>query len=157
MTIVNYCLKIPFLGTGLLFMLWVLCPGNIFAQTNLLRLWVDLTGLKNNQGQVVLTVYTDSAGFHQESPSYTFYFSKDAVREGKMSCLILLPPGEYGISFIDDENNSGKLERNWFGYPQEGFGFSGLEPGRLRKPAFREFSFQLNENGQRIRIKAQYG
>jgi uncharacterized protein (DUF2141 family) len=35
-----------------------------------------------------------------------------------------LPPGDYGIVVLHDENENMKLDRNIFGFPKEGFGFA---------------------------------
>ncbi len=35
-----------------------------------------------------------------------------------------LPPGDYGVVTIHDENKNRKLDRNFIGIPKEGFGFA---------------------------------
>jgi uncharacterized protein (DUF2141 family) len=48
-----------------------------------------------------------------------------------------LPPGDYGVAAIHDENSNAKLDRNFFGIPKEGFGFANNPHVGLGPPAFR--------------------
>jgi uncharacterized protein (DUF2141 family) len=38
--------------------------------------------------------------------------------------IFQVAPGRYGVVVIHDENSNMKLDRNFFGIPKEGFGFS---------------------------------
>jgi uncharacterized protein (DUF2141 family) len=48
-----------------------------------------------------------------------------------------VPPGDYGVVVIHDENMNQKLDRNLFGIPKEGFGFANNPKVRLSAPAFQ--------------------
>ena len=47
-----------------------------------------------------------------------------------------VPPGEYGVVTIHDENKNRKLDRNFIGIPKEGFGFANNPHVGLSAPAF---------------------
>ena len=79
------------------------------------------------------------------------------MTDKNMDVSIWLPSGKYGIVMVDDSNLDNKINRNLIGYPLEGFGFSGLEMTKLRRPDFQEFSFYLNETNDKILIKVIYG
>ncbi|MGA7857196.1 MAG: DUF2141 domain-containing protein, partial [Terracidiphilus sp.] len=49
-----------------------------------------------------------------------------------------LPPGDYGVVAIHDENRNHKLDRNIFGWPKEGFGFANNPHVALSAPPFKE-------------------
>lgn len=63
-----------------------------------------------------------------------------------------LPPGDYAVSVMHDENGNGKLDSNFMGMPTEGYGFSN-NPKVLRKPTFEEARFQLGAKGDAITIR----
>ena len=48
-----------------------------------------------------------------------------------------LPPGDYGVAAIHDENSNAKLDRNFIGIPKEGFGFANNPHMGLSAPPFR--------------------
>ncbi len=48
-----------------------------------------------------------------------------------------LPPGNYGVVAIHDENSNARLDRNMFGIPKEGFGFANNPHIVLSAPSFR--------------------
>ncbi len=48
-----------------------------------------------------------------------------------------MPPGDYAVAAIHDENRNAKLDRNLIGIPKEGFGFANNPPVRWSAPAFR--------------------
>lgn len=48
-----------------------------------------------------------------------------------------LPPGNYGVAAIHDENSNHKLDRNFIGIPKEGFGFANNPRVLLSPPSFQ--------------------
>jgi uncharacterized protein (DUF2141 family) len=48
-----------------------------------------------------------------------------------------LPPGEYGVVAIHDENKNHKLDRNFIGIPKEGFGFANNPHVGLSAPSYQ--------------------
>ena len=127
------------------------------AQTVALLLTVEVSGFQNREGQVVLDIYTDDKNYQKEKKRARYLFPKSGISGDKLVCQLFLPPGQYGIAALDDENESGKVERNLLGYPREGFGFSGLVLRRLRRPDFEEFNFNLTRTGQSVQIVLIHG
>ena len=62
-----------------------------------------------------------------------------------------LPPGDYAVMVMHDENGNGKLDSNMIGMPVEGYGFSN-NPNVMRKPTFEEARFTLPQAGATIGI-----
>jgi uncharacterized protein (DUF2141 family) len=54
-----------------------------------------------------------------------------------------LPPGNYGVAVIHDENKNGKLDMNEMGMPVEGYGHSNNPERRPGPPKFDETKFTL--------------
>ncbi len=48
-----------------------------------------------------------------------------------------LPPGDYALAAIHDENSNARLDRNFIGIPKEGFGFANNPHVGLSAPAFQ--------------------
>lgn len=48
-----------------------------------------------------------------------------------------LPPGDYGVVAIHDENKNRKLDRNFLGIPKEGFGFANNPHIVLSAPSYQ--------------------
>ena len=60
----------------------------------------------------------------------------EAGSRGVTAVMEGLPPGEYGVVTIHDENKNQKLDRNFVGIPKEGFGFANNPHVRLSAPPF---------------------
>jgi uncharacterized protein (DUF2141 family) len=91
---------------------------SIAAQT----LTVEITGIKNDQGKILLQLF-DSNENYQSNKAYSANMIK--AKKGVASVTFNdLVAGEYAIRYFHDENDNGQLEKNLFGMPVEGYGFS---------------------------------
>ena len=66
-----------------------------------------------------------------------------------------LPPGDYAIAIIHDENNNGKLD-TVAGIPREGFGFSRNPPIGFGAPRFRAARFTIAEPTEHQQVRMRY-
>ncbi len=66
-----------------------------------------------------------------------------------------VPDGTYAVAVIHDENKNNKLDRNFFGIPSEGYGFSNNIRPAFRGANFTESKFKLKGN-KSITIKMGY-
>ncbi len=121
------------------------------------RLELVITGFQRIRGQVLVQLSASAAQYARKA---------DPVRRlaapvtGETVTLAFegLPPGEYAISVVHDENGNGKLDTNFFGMPTEAFGFSGDPVVKRGRPAFESVKFALAESGGTIRVRvAPYG
>ena len=55
-----------------------------------------------------------------------------------------LPKGTYAVAIIHDVNKNGELDKNFFGVPTEGYGFSNNLRFMLRGATFEESQFELD-------------
>jgi len=67
-----------------------------------------------------------------------------------------LKPGNYAVIVFHDENDNGKLDKNFWGVPIEGYGFSNNAQGSLGPPDFKEVAMTLDEAGKEISISLIY-
>jgi|WetSurSiteA1Bulk_404760.scaffolds.fasta_scaffold49031_2 uncharacterized protein (DUF2141 family) len=118
---------------------------------------VTIKNIKNNKGQIVIGVFRDEPTYLKEDAFLIRKFVKKDMVNGEMKIRFTMEPGVYGLTLLDDENNSGLMEYNFIGIPKEGFGFSDYYHSGFTKPKFETFKFTL-EKGQKknITIKVRY-
>jgi len=67
-----------------------------------------------------------------------------------------IPPENYAIAVIHDQNMNGKLDANFLGVPTEGYGFSKNAKGKLSVPSFSAASFPYNGRNLNLTIRLHY-
>jgi uncharacterized protein (DUF2141 family) len=120
------------------------------------KLTVEIDGLKNRNGQVCLSVFSSSRGFPNQD--------KEAIQSQCTSITDMpvrvtfkdLQPGNYAVAVLHDANADNKANRNFFGVPIEGFGFSRNPAIRTRAPKFGESVFLVAGVNTDVQIQLQY-
>ncbi len=101
-------------------------------------LWIHVDGLRNSTGKVGTVIFTSPAGWPEDTAKSLHHWPTD-IPSGKREATAVwehLPPGNYGVAVIHDENSNHKLDRNFIGIPKEGFGFANNPHVRLSAPSF---------------------
>ncbi|UOE49808.1 DUF2141 domain-containing protein [Mucilaginibacter sp. SMC90] len=117
---------------------------------------IKVTAIRSAKGKLLFSVFKDSQSYTSEKPYKKFVVDKKGLANGTLKTSYQLEPGTYGIIVVDDENENGKIDKNFIGMPKEGFGFSDFFLGKLKKPAFDEFKFELSPAHDQIMIKVKY-
>jgi len=115
---------------------------------------VEVTDIEKRGGQLYVGLYDKKEGFRDISKTY----KKSIVNLDSSSIKIVfknIPKGIYAISVFHDENENGKLDKNFFGIPTEGYGFSNNIRPILRGASFEESKFELDSD-RNITIKIGY-
>ena len=102
-----------------------------------LRVHVD--GLRNSIGVVGSVIFTSPDGWPEDTKK-AFRHGPTPIPAGERSATVVwndLPPGDYGVAAIHDENRNAKLDRNVIGIPKEGFGFANNPHVGLSAPPFQ--------------------
>lgn len=99
---------------------------------------ITITELRNADGQVIIQVFKCEAAYESHRPYKQFTFDKKNVANGSLHVKCMLANGNYGFIIIDDENSNGKIDKNFIGIPNEGFGFSNFFMEKMQKPTFGE-------------------
>ena len=110
---------------------------------------VTVDGVRNAQGKVAIAVYSGAEGFPKD-PSKALRRVMAPINETSHSASAVLPDlpaGAYAIAVFHDDNNSGKLETNFFGVPTKGYGFSNNPNPKMRAARYEESSFVLPAGG----------
>ena len=118
-------------------------------------LTIEVGGLRNNKGAIIVGIYDSSESFPKVG---------QAVRRVE---LVLsdtkpvtevdnIPEGQYAVALLHDENQDGKLNKNLFGIPKEGYGFSNNAKAKLGPPSFKDASFKVGPEASSIKIDLSY-
>jgi uncharacterized protein (DUF2141 family) len=118
------------------------------------KLVVVPVGLEKNQGSVMIRLANDEADFEADDEAFR---SATVKVEDKRAVAVFedVPHGEYAIKVFHDENSNQKLDTNFVGYPQEGFGFSNDAMGRFGPPGFEAAKFYIGSDELRIEINSK--
>ena len=119
------------------------------------NLTIEITGLRNNKGSVLLSMYSQKDGFPSD-PKKAYWKDQEPIRDGKARFEYKdLPAGTYAIAVLHDENGNLKMDTRFLGLPKEGYGFSRDPELYFGPPAFKNASFQHTAD-QTIQISARY-
>lgn len=84
---------------------------------------VRIERVKTDRGPVLCDLFNAAEGFPGPSPIIGGTVRLEASAE-PVCGWSALPPGDYAVSVIQDENANGALDANAFGVPLEGYGAS---------------------------------
>lgn len=120
------------------------------------NLTITFQNIRSPKGQVIVSLYSDKEQYY-DHPKFYHMFEKKNVEDGKMTVTVKdIQPGEYALSFLDDENSSNKMEYSWYGIPKEGFGFSNNQKASITgAPSYEKCLVNINEDTS-ISIELEY-
>jgi uncharacterized protein (DUF2141 family) len=117
---------------------------------------VVLRGLRNSVGKVTCYLFHGKEGF-PENREKTVAVKSVPIhdKQAKLS-FPNLPPGEYALAILHDENENMAMDYNFIGLPKEGWAFSNMPSGVFRKPKFDECAFKLDASKKTIVVNMTY-
>ena len=131
----------------LLFLNLLLLPIMLFSQN---KLSVDVTGVKSNNGSVLVAVYDSSDSFLDSDKMFSGGSSKAQL--GNTWVIIDdLPDGEYALAIFHDEDGDDELDTNWIGIPKEPICFSIGKMKTFGPPKYHECAFKV-EGDKEIQV-----
>lgn len=117
---------------------------------------VEVKGLRNARGQVLVSVFASAEGFPgNPAKAMKTYRLKPAGRKAVV-VIAGLAPGNYAIAILHDENNDAKMNTNVIGWPKEGFGFSNNAMGSFGPPGFSRARISYNGGQLQAAISTRY-
>ncbi|MEL6222436.1 MAG: DUF2141 domain-containing protein [Cyanobacteria bacterium J06626_14] len=102
------------------------------------QLAVQVSGIRNQDGQVCLSLFAGQQGFPSRNANAVRSECIAATTSQPQIVFDNLSPGSYAVAVLHDSNNDQSMNRNFLGIPSEGFGFSGNPVIRSGPPAFSE-------------------
>jgi uncharacterized protein (DUF2141 family) len=112
--------------------------------------------IKTTKGNIPLAVFTSDENFKANKALKLVRYPKKQIVNGSMTVYLELAPGTYGLSVMDDENADGKFDKNIFGIPREGFGFSNYYHNKMSHPHFENFKIKVTGQKQKVEIRMRY-
>ena len=124
----------------------------VLAQT----LHVDVTGLKNDQGVVQVSLYNKEGSIPDKTQKNYYKRLRVKIKNHQANATFKgLEKGRYAVSIYHDENNNGKIDKGLF-LPKEGVGLSNYSSiDFFHLPDFTKASFLLDHD-KTVTIKAIY-
>ena len=122
------------------------------------KLTLRIVGAKDSNGQIAIAVFNGAPGFPGDKSRAlrTVQIRIDPITKSAQVTLPDLPRGLYAIAVFHDENMNGQLDKNMFGVPKEGYGFSNISKKAMGAPKFADAKFQLDQPEQSMEIKLLY-
>ena len=116
---------------------------------------IELTikNIRTQKGQLCVAVFDNEESFKNEEPFWAETYPK-TFHADELVVQIQLPPGEYGVTVLDDENEDLKMNYMKLGFPKEGFGFANYKFKGFFKPSYNKFKFTLAEE-QKINLEVE--
>lgn len=124
--------------------------GLAYSQTSL---EVTVKNIKENKGSIRVGLFTSEKDFLKKA-----HAGKVIKVSGPEVKVIFenLPPGEYAVSIIHDENDNGELDSNFMGIPREGFAFGNNAMGSFGPPPFEKAKVKLDKDPVNQVISLRY-
>lgn len=117
---------------------------------------VRLSGFRSAGGQVLIAVFRGEGGFPGD-PDRAWKAVVTTISDGRASIdLRDVPPGDYAVSVVHDENGNNALDTSWIGIPREGIGMSNNAKGRMGPPKYRDAKFAVDAAGTQQNIRMIY-
>ncbi len=120
------------------------------------NLTVRVDGLKNQKGQVCLSIYSSNQGFPNQGDRALQSQCVKIAQTPQLVTFENLKAGSYAVAVIHDANADGKLNLNFLGIPTEGFGFSNNPKIRTSPPKFGDSAVLVAGSSTNIQIQLQY-
>jgi len=128
---------------------------NSMAQKTTYNLDIEINGLKNTNGQLMISLSKGKEGFPHNNYYKQLYFT-DFTSPNFNLTIKDIPNGNYAVSLLHDEDSNGKMTRNLIRIPKEGFAFSRNYKVVLRAPKYKEANFDIDTIKKPVIIKMQY-
>jgi uncharacterized protein (DUF2141 family) len=111
-------------------------------------LTVVVNGIRNKTGEICMRVYNSEKGFPDNTKSEVKSGCTKITGNSVKQVFSGLKPGTYAVAVVDDQNGDHKLNKDFFGIPQEGFGISKNPPVSISTgtPKFNNASFEVDKN-----------
>jgi uncharacterized protein (DUF2141 family) len=131
------------------------------------ELRLTVKGVRSDKGEILIGLYKDSEGFTRAiangskrgltPDSGRLVGCSIRAQIGSQSTVFTqLPPGRYAIAVIHDENDNGRLDRNFLGIPVEGYGFGNDARGFFGAPSFDAASIVIGDSDVSATVTMAY-
>ena len=114
---------------------------------------IEVVNVRNLEGNILIGLFDDEKNFLKNA------FRSEIVQASANKVLVLikdLPPGDYALSVVHDENKNEKLDTNFLGIPKEGFGFGNNAMGNFGPPSFDKAMIRWQAKDMDVSVRLRY-
>ncbi|MEC4816969.1 MAG: DUF2141 domain-containing protein [Scytonema sp. PMC 1069.18] len=120
------------------------------------QLTVEIEGLRNQKGQVCLSLFASSTGFPDNATKAVENRCVAITAKTLSVTFQNLRPGSYAVAVLHDVNRDNTANRNGLGIPLEGFGFSENPVILTSPPRFNDAAVLVAGSNTNIQIRLNY-
>jgi len=119
------------------------------------ELRVSIEGARNGSGNFRVALFRTPEDFPKKEGLFQEAVVPAAsnITEAVFSDV---PKGTYGIAAFHDENDNLLFDKNFVGFPEEGFGFGNDAPVFLGPPDFLEAAVKVGDTIKRVSLTLRY-
>jgi len=116
---------------------------------------IEASSFKNMRGTLNCRLFTKATDFPDGEGIVTI---KTAITGPTTSCTFSnVEPGTYAVAVVHDENSNGRIDKNFVGVPNEGYGVSNNKTYALSSPKWDESIFSVGTSENKVlQIKLRY-
>lgn len=144
-------LRLPIQGI-LLSCFMASCPA--IGQAQEARLVVRLSDIRDDSGQLRVSLYRDPESFRKEDRALQIA-AIPAVPGAAEVVFSGLEPGRYAVMAYHDTNGNGRLDLRFGMFPLEGYGLSN-NPKVVGPPKFADSAFEVTQSLTSVNIRISY-
>ena len=117
---------------------------------------VDVQGLRSGHGRAICFLYASAAGFPQDAAAALRKVTAP-ISANEATCRFSgVQPGAYAVAVVHDENNNGRLDRNFMGIPTEGVGASNDPHSHFGPPKYQDARFRFDGRPSTLVVHVHY-
>lgn len=106
---------------------------------------ISVEKIRESKGDILLALYANPEGFPFDAAKAIGRYKSTPSGGTAAFRLKAIPRGRYAIALFQDSNGDGKLNTNFLGIPQEGYGVSNNAYRRFSAPEFGASAFWHEE------------
>lgn len=116
-------------------------------------LHVSIDHINSDQGMVLAQLFSGEENY-KKAQSVENKMIQAKTGSGEL-LFKNLEPGEYVVRMYHDENKNQKMDRNAFGMPTEGYGFSNEAVGNMGPPKYKDMIVLIKDDDSQVKTKAK--
>ncbi len=118
-------------------------------------LHLQLSNVQPASGQLYIAVFDSKSSFlNVEKARHKMIVPVE--KTGEIELVFQgIPKGTYAISCFHDQNNNGRLDKNWLGIPTEAYCFSNNARPRFRAPSWEEARCTVAAGKTSLRLRLE--
>lgn len=111
---------------------------------------ITIHHIRNNKGTILVNLYKKAEGFPSDRSKAIMVKKIKAKSPFVEITFDAVSGGTYAIAVMHDENDNGKMDKNFLGIPTEGYCVSNNAKGFMSAPSFEAAKFLLNSDVKQI-------